>query len=282
MDPRDGKVYQTVKMPDDKVWFAQNLNYTKDLAYNPASNVANGKAFTSITNGVPAIGSYWCPPLYWTNGGALTPVASGNQSACDVYGALYTWETAMMVDGKYSDDEKTSTVWVEPSASYLATGVAPKLASAATYNVARGTTKRGICPEGWHVPTMYEWANLLDKVGGTTAFTTSTVYNEWIGANEGKMLKSQAIFQVTDPGDGSWLDNTKLGNNATGFGALPSGDRTPNGSAFYNRGLCAFFPSSTPKHTDTAWSHQLFNDRNNVYRTNYSRTHGFPVRCVRD
>jgi hypothetical protein len=31
IDPRDGKYYKTVVMPDGRTWFAQNLNYTKDL-----------------------------------------------------------------------------------------------------------------------------------------------------------------------------------------------------------------------------------------------------------
>jgi uncharacterized protein (TIGR02145 family) len=285
MDPRDGKIYQTVKMPDDKVWFAQNLNYTKDLAYNPAADVANGAAYTSTTNGVPAIGSYWCPPLYYTAGAAITPVtalvASGNQSACEVYGALYTWETAMMVDGKYSDDTKTSTSWVEPSASYLATGLAPNNASA-KYNVARGTTKRGICPAGWHVPTEYEWANLLDKVGGTTAFTTSTAYNAWMGTNEGKNLKSKSIFKVTDPGDGSWLDETNRGDNATGFGALPAGSRYNNGSQFYSRGIVATYWSSSVSSAGYAWRRLFVDNEARVHRNPNTCSYGFSVRCVRD
>jgi hypothetical protein len=33
-DPRDGKHYKTVVMPDGRTWFAQNLNYTKDLTFN--------------------------------------------------------------------------------------------------------------------------------------------------------------------------------------------------------------------------------------------------------
>ena len=103
-DPRDGKPYKTVVMPDGRTWFAQNLNYTKDLTYNVYSYEANGKQHTSIANGVPAIGSYWCP-------GAGT--YSGDQNMCNTLGALYTWETAMMVDGKYADETKTSSAWDE-------------------------------------------------------------------------------------------------------------------------------------------------------------------------
>jgi uncharacterized protein (TIGR02145 family) len=282
VDPRDGKIYQTVKMPDDKVWFAQNLNYTKDLAYNTASNVANGKAFTSTDNGIPAIGSYWCPPLYWTNGGTLTPVASGNQSACEVYGALYTWETAMMVDGKYSDDTKTSTGWVEPSASYLAPGVAPASGPAATYNLARGTTKRGICPAGWHVPTVYEWANLLDKVGGTTAFTTSTAIDVWLGTNEGKQLKSKEVFNGTDTGEGAWLKTADPGTNDTGFGATPGGSRISTGQQFLYRGLVSYFQSSNVADAHVPWVFEIQHGLSTARFRMSLRSAGVGLRCVRD
>jgi uncharacterized protein (TIGR02145 family) len=271
-------------MPGGQVWFAQNLNYTKDLAYNTASNVANGVAFTSTTDGVPAIGSYWCPPLYWTNGVAITPatalVASGNQGACDVYGALYTWETAMMVDGKYSDDTKTSTGWAEPSASYLVTGLAPNDARA-KYNVARGTTNRGICPAGWHIPTEYEWAYMLVSLKGNTVFMTSGDYNVWQGDTEGAMLKSQAIFAVTDPGDGSWLKDN-VGSNATGFGALPAGSRDSNGAQFSYRGLAVSYWSSSVNSASNAWYRTLSYNVAQVGRYTYSRSYGLSVRCVRD
>jgi uncharacterized protein (TIGR02145 family) len=57
-DGRDGKTYKTVKMPDGKIWLAENLNY----------DTANGK------------GS-WC--------------YENNSSKCDSYGRLYNWGTAM-------------------------------------------------------------------------------------------------------------------------------------------------------------------------------------------
>jgi hypothetical protein len=138
-DPRDGKKYKTVVMPDGKTWFGQNLNYTKDLTYNAYVAEANGKQFTSTAIGVPAIGSYWCPPQYWVNGVATVPVVSGDESACNTYGALYTWETAMMVDGKYSDEAKSGSAWEESwvSGNYFGSG-APGATANADKNNARG------------------------------------------------------------------------------------------------------------------------------------------------
>jgi uncharacterized protein (TIGR02145 family) len=292
MDPRDGKIYQTVKMPDGKTWFAQNLNYTKDLNYNTASNVANGATFTSTANGVPAIGSYWCPPVYWVNGAAVSPapVISGGQGACDVYGALYTWETAMMVDGKYADDAKTNSVWDESWVSpyYFSTGASSSDgANDASKNNARGAVSasqggRGICPVGWHVPTDYEWANLLNRIDGNTTFT-SQPSTGWWGNGTGNKLKTQAVFTGTDPGEGQWVDNsTTRGTNATGFGAVPAGHRNNNGSQFYNRGLNVNYWSSSVGGSASAWYRYLGYNNAQVYRTNGYRSNGLSVRCVRD
>jgi uncharacterized protein (TIGR02145 family) len=286
VDPRDGKRYNTVKMPDNKIWFAQNLNYTKDLTYNAYSFEANGKQFTSTDNGVPAIGSYWCPPVY-----VGTPVVSGDESACNVYGALYTWETAMMVDGKYADEAKSNTAWDElwVSSSYLATGSAPNSSNTkANWNAGRGgnTVKgggRGICPMGWHVPTEYEWANMLDLVDNTKVFTSSTEYNIWLGTNSpGLKLKSASTYTATDPGTGSWLDHANQGSNTTGFGAVPAGWRSNNGSQFFNRGERAVYWSSSVETGYDAWYRELYYDYAQVYRHLYNRSHGFSVRCVKD
>jgi uncharacterized protein (TIGR02145 family) len=60
-DERDGQTYKTVKMPDGKVWMAQNLNYK------------------------PESGNSWC--------------YDNDESMGDKYeyGRLYDWETAMAV-----------------------------------------------------------------------------------------------------------------------------------------------------------------------------------------
>jgi uncharacterized protein (TIGR02145 family) len=294
-DPRDGKSYKTVTL-NGKTWFAQNLNYTIDLTYNAYSYEANGKQFTSTANGAPAIGSYWCPPLYRSNGVNLVPVASGNQGTCDTYGALYTWETAMMVDGKYADEAKTNTAWDElylVSSSTFDSG-APGTTTKADRNNARGevTAKeggRGICPKSWHVPTDLEWAQMLDKVEGGDNFVKQAATG-WLGANNangaGAKLKSAATSAstFTDPGDGSWIpynDGTR-GTNTSGFGAVPAGHRAYTGSQFYDRGLYAIYWSSSVGSSSLAWYRSFYYSYAQVERNLNSRSYGFAVRCVRD
>jgi uncharacterized protein (TIGR02145 family) len=255
-DTRDGNIYKVGFMPDGRMWLAENLRYTKGLVWNKQAGMANGVPFTSTDNGVPAIGSYWCPAKDETS---VTP----DQSSCGVYGALYTWETAMMVDGKWSDELKTGSAWNESWESgnyYDWPGAIP----AAKMNNARGG--RGICPEGWHVPTEYEWIVLLGAVNGKA----------------GVKLKSAGTYSGADPGDGKWKDDDNRGTDDYGFRVLPSGYRNYNGSNFSSRGYYAYLWSSSASNSTYAWSRIFGYSEARVNRYNIGRSYGFSVRCVRD
>jgi uncharacterized protein (TIGR02145 family) len=226
-DPRDGKKYKTVVMPDGRTWFAQNLNYTKDLTFNAYASEANGKMFTS-GYGALAIGSYWCP-------GVSGSTYSGDQNACNIYGAIYTWQTIMMVDGKYADESRTNSAWDEAWVSpyYYNISGAPDTEPNADRNNARGGTTvkdggRGICPLGWHIPTLREWVILLDKVegdGNGNIFSSATVTTSWLGTDVGLKLKSASTYTGSDPRDGSWLDGSCNGQDTYGFKVLPNPGR---------------------------------------------------------
>jgi uncharacterized protein (TIGR02145 family) len=281
-DSRDGKVYNIVRMPDDKVWFAQNLNYTQDMTFNQYATQANGKVFTNNTNGgVQAIGSYWCPALSGST-------YSGDPNTCNIYGALYTWETAMMVDGKYADESKTSSAWDESwvSGYYFSSG-APGTTSNAKKNNARGLVEssnnggRGICPKGWYIPTDYDWANLLDKVEGNTTFTTSQTTTGWWGTDAGAKLKSTATYTSTDPDNGSWPDHVARGTNATGFGIMPAGTRAYSG-VFQQKSTSAYLWSSCVFNAVLTWDRQFGWNNAQVQRYNPRRSYAFSVRCVKE
>jgi uncharacterized protein (TIGR02145 family) len=269
-------------MPDGKIWFAQNLNYTKDLTFNLYAREANGKQFTSTENGIPAIGSYWCP-------GADGGTYSGNQNTCNIYGALYTWETAMMIDGKYADETKTSSAWDESwiSDKYYTSG-APGKEPNADKNNARGGNSvkgggRGICPMGWHIPTDLEWAQLLDKVDGVG---TSTVFADqtgigWIGADAGLKLKSAATFTGSDVGNGAWRDHANRGT-AKEFDVTPAGCRGNPTLSFTERGDMSVQRTSTPASADGAWYRSFRYQVGGSGRFGILRHVGMSVRCLKN
>ena len=66
------------------------------------------------------------------------------------------------------------------------------------------STIRGICPEGWHLPSLYEWEQLISNVG----FGTNNDFS----------------IRIKSPND--WVGDPDIAHperNSTGFSALPSG-----------------------------------------------------------
>jgi uncharacterized protein (TIGR02145 family) len=274
-DPRDQKVYKTVKMPDGKVWMAENLNYQSGLTFNQQANQANGQPYPNMDNGVPAIGSFWCPAV----AGATL---SADKNTCNVYGALYTWETAMSADG--GKEDIGGKLWNESSVLGRYHDNTTKPVSSDPTNI------KGVCPIGWHLPSDYEWATLLDKVD-TKA---SSKYVDqlgigWYGSeglagsdNEGAgaKLKSASTYVGIDPGNSAWVDNTNRGNNATGFGAVPGGCRSTQQFAY--RGTYSFYWSSSVGSSSAAWYRTMTSGLVTVQRSFNLRSQGLPVRCLED
>jgi uncharacterized protein (TIGR02145 family) len=280
-DERDNKVYPVVKIGGRWI-MARNLNYQVGLTHNTESVEASGNTFNTVGAGTYAIGSFWCP------GGNGT--TSSNQSNCNVWGALYTWETAMMVDGKWTSSAHTSSTWSEPSYGTATT-------SGNTQNHARSDAGaviggRGICPPNWHVPTDGEWGDLLNAIDDNTKNHNST-YNTWLGGNAGTKAKSACVCSSdtncdTNNGEDavtSWHGgpNNIKGTDVYGFRVLPSGSRVADGSNFSSRGSATNFWSSSAFSASNAWCRVYNFSMATVNRYSaHTRSNGFPVRCIRD
>jgi uncharacterized protein (TIGR02145 family) len=268
-DPRDGKVYKTVKMPDGKIWFAENLNYQSGLTFNTKSEEANGVALTSIADGVPAIGSFWCPTV---SGATL----SADKNTCNVYGALYTWETAMSTDGKGNWDESTVSSYYNNVGTPAEVSIGPQV--------------RGICPNGWHLPSDLEWATMLDAVDGSNTFTSQigSSLNGKDGPagseNEGPgvKMKSAATFSGPDLGNGAWIDSNYRGTDATGFCAVPAGRVNAYLRIFQMRGQRANFWSSSVTSHEAAIDIIFDNGTAQTSRWSFTRAFAMNVRCLKD
>jgi uncharacterized protein (TIGR02145 family) len=73
--------------------------------------------------------------------------------------------------------------------------------------------ERGVCPNGWHIPSSYEFLQLTNFLGGVE--------------DASKKLKSTSLWDVP-------------GNNLSGFNALPIGVRLPSGEFNENNISCIF------------------------------------------
>ena len=154
---------------------------------------------------------------------------------CTKYGRLYTWAAAMDSVGTWSANGK--------GCGYIKT-------CSPTYPV------RGICPEGWHLPTQTEWNTLFTAVGGSST--------------AGEVLKSTS----------GW-NSSGNGSDTYSFSALPAGNRGNNGGFDYE-GIYALFWSSTENNRNNAYNMYLYYYYGDADLSNRIKDYGFSVRCVKD
>jgi len=136
----------------------------------------------------------------------------------------------------------------------------------AATNKSKTEMTQGACPVGWHLPSDYEWQQLVDELGGESV--------------AGRKLMSML----------SWTTPNGWADNGSGFSALGAGIHHPVSEytdLSERMGLQTFFWSSTFDNTtgglSTAWSLGLNNISSIALRSPYYRTDlGFSVRCVKN
>jgi len=135
---------------------------------------------------------------------------------------------------------------------------------------------QGICPDGWHVPSIAEWQQLSDYVSSVYAYRCDE-RESYIA----KALASATDWGITNTTFDCVIGNNTEANNATGFSALPAGITAPDFNGFE---YCIVFWSATVADEDYnfSWFRSLFSASATMdvwQRPQYS---GFSVRCVRD
>jgi uncharacterized protein (TIGR02145 family) len=126
------------------------------------------------------------------------------------------------------------------------------------YNWYAVKDKRGIAPEGWHVPSNTEWEELINFLGGYEI--------------AGKKLKTSK----------GWAKNGN-GTNETGFFGLPSGVFHFNGGSQYKSILNnAQWWTSTQKDDDQVYAPALSSENGKIITWMPRKDYGFSVRCVKN
>jgi len=160
-----------------------------------------------------------------------------NTDYCDIYGGLYDWATAMDLPSGCNVDRCYRQV---------------------------NSPHQGICPKGWHIPTIREWRVLENHVGGKSI--------------AGKMLKANSTL---------WEEDGK-GTGNYGFSALPGGEYRfdqPMGVGQYSFNGVGYY--------GTWWTAEEYNETySNIFALSYSvedsyihetRKKNFQsVRCLKD
>lgn len=132
------------------------------------------------------------------------------------------------------------------------------------WNTAMGGSEiegsRGICPEGWHIPTDAEWTTLTTFLGGTTV--------------AGGKLKATGT---------TYWDNENIGaTNESGFSALPGGLLYTPPDNFDGMRTYAFFWSSTRVDAWNAKSIRLNDTDGDATHSESMRESGLSLRCLKN
>ena len=124
------------------------------------------------------------------------------------------------------------------------------------YNWYAVNDRRGLAPNGFHIPSLDEWTILTDYLGGKAIAGT-------------KMKSTSGWYK-----DGN-------GTNSSGFSGLPVSNRYLNGT-FGDIGQDGNWWSATEDFELTAWCRVLDDNNGYLYRYSSNKQNGFSVRCLRD
>ena len=162
---------------------------------------------------------------------------------CDKYGRLYTWAAAM---------------------DSVRTGCGDGMICSHAEPV------QGICPDGYHLPSVEEFGVLIEAVGPQK--------------EAGKIFKSTSGWASPKLSNRDAVDESGDGTDAVGFTALPAGYRDYDGG-FGDDGYETTFWSSTDGSKEVANFLRLdYYDRGAVWATNYvvEKRLAYSVRCLKD
>ncbi|MCQ2108763.1 MAG: fibrobacter succinogenes major paralogous domain-containing protein [Fibrobacter sp.] len=162
-------------------------------------------------------------------------------SNCEKYGRLYTWSAVMDSAAQFSVNAGTECGY----------------GKTCTPN----SPHRGICPEGWHVPTNEEYSTLYTYIGGSST--------------AGKMLKS------TSGWNNGYNGKSGNGTDKYGFSVLPAGCRDDNGNFSYEgRDACLW--SASEYNSGYAWYQVFYYEDADAAQNGYYKYYGQSLRCLKD
>jgi uncharacterized protein (TIGR02145 family) len=155
---------------------------------------------------------------------------------CKKYGRLYDWATAMDLAPKCNSNSCASLV----SAKH-----------------------KGICPDGWHIPSSKEWDILIKYVDQS--------FVSYINNDAGTKLKASS----------DW-DNNGNGKDTHGFSALPGGNSKLSGY-FNDAGYRGYWWNATESSSESyTYYHYMHYYDENVYWLECNKTYLLSVRCLKD
>jgi len=158
------------------------------------------------------------------------------QANCTKYGRLYNWSTTMSLPSNCNSTSCASQI---------------------------GAKHKGICPNGWHIPSDADWNNLVHYIDGTNP--------------AGRYLKATSGWKYCG-NDNSYSYKCE---DKYGFAALPGGNGHSDGS-FDNVGYYSSWWSTTEDNASYAYRRRMDYNHEDVDRRYFDKSRLFSVRCLQD
>jgi uncharacterized protein (TIGR02145 family) len=171
-------------------------------------------------------------------------IYGGDWSNYPIYGRLYTWNQAM-----------------------------------------RGSTvegARGVCPEGWHIPTNEDWAILcsfLDSYQGNVSGWGATGER---GVDAGIKIKSMEMYGDTPLYWDTPLSYPYFKDDLSGFNAKGGGWYNPSGNNYQDLKTAAYFWTSSSTGGVYAYGRRIMDNYGSILKDSYFKTRGYSVRCIKN
>lgn len=172
-------------------------------------------------------------------GTAKSTCYENEQDSCSKYGRLYSWSAAMDSAAMFSENGEGCGFY--------------------GYTCRPRGSIRGVCPDGWHLPSQTEWDTLFAAVGESTSST---------------MFKSLTGWES--------YSGVPAGSDVYGFSALPAGYWNYYNGNFEHVGQYAVFWSSNIYDSNEAYGVGLIYSDEDAIQSELYVSYAVSVRCLKN
>ena len=166
----------------------------------------------------------------------------------------------------------TSNMKYRPASGYYIYG--NDESNYATYGVLYTyDTAQTACPRGWHLPSKAEWDTLSAFLGRNPEYICNST-----ASNVAKSMASTEYWNTSTTTCA--VGNDRALNNASGFNALPGGQKAAAG--FQNKLDSADWWTATEYSSGSSYRVEITKDSKKPGSSNKAKSWAFSVRCVKD
>lgn len=231
----EGNEYNTVQI-GEQCWTRENMR----AKTSPSTG-------TNIMETAPGEYSFTGKKAYYPDGSA---------SNVEEFGLLYNWNAAVDTFNTAFGETSTDNADKNNAVSAVFSG-----------------NRRGICPEGWHIPSDSDYIALIEYVGSQSENACGGIYT-----NIAKALASTTGWDTCT--SDCTIGKDLAANNNTGFSAVPAGIRSTE--TYVSLGSVAYFWTVNEHSNYRSYFRFMSSDNANLNRKYDRKYYGYSVRCLKD